>query len=135
MAAKPEVPRKYGNDDFLKPESFRLRGKFDVPSERFIAFTQIHSRGAGETLYGWAGWTPLERVRALLAIDEQCEDQASTSPTASRSSTRLGASSLTALATTLPWDRAYGRSWPRSLVPKARRRLSSKPGSRNSPAE
>jgi hypothetical protein len=72
---KPEVPPKYGNGDFVKPDYFRLRGKLDVPKERFIAFTQIPGRGAGETLYGWAGWTPLERVRALLAIDEQCEDQ------------------------------------------------------------
>jgi len=75
MPAKPEVPPKYGNGDFVKPDYFRLRGKLDVPKERFIAFTQIPGRGAGETLYGWAGWTPLVRVRALLAIDEQCEDQ------------------------------------------------------------
>jgi hypothetical protein len=73
--AKPKVAPKYGKSDFLKPEYFQLRGKFDVPKERFIVFTQIPGRGAGETLYGWAGWTPLERVRALLAIDEQCEDQ------------------------------------------------------------
>lgn len=73
--AKPEVPPKYGQGDFLKPDYFRLRGKLDVPKERFIAFTEVPGRAAGETLYGWAGWTPLERVRALLAIDEECEDQ------------------------------------------------------------
>ncbi|MBL8622241.1 MAG: BREX-2 system adenine-specific DNA-methyltransferase PglX [Myxococcales bacterium] len=75
LPAKPEVPPKYGNGDFLKPDYFRLRGKLDVPKERFIAFTEIPGRGAGEILYGWAGWTPLERVKALLALDEQCEDQ------------------------------------------------------------
>lgn len=75
LPAKPEVPPKYGQGDFLKPEYFRLRGKLDVPKERFIAFTQIPGRGAGEILYGWAGWTPAERVKALLAIDETCEDQ------------------------------------------------------------
>lgn len=73
--AKPEVPPKYGQGDFLKAEYFRLRGKLDVPKERFIAFTEIPGRSAGETLYGWAGWTPLERVKALLAMDEECEDQ------------------------------------------------------------
>ncbi|MEQ1735106.1 MAG: BREX-2 system adenine-specific DNA-methyltransferase PglX, partial [Rhodoglobus sp.] len=75
LPAKPEVPPKYGNGDFLKPDYFRLRGKLDVPKERFIAFTEVPGRSAGETLYGWAGWTPLERVKALLALDEQCEDQ------------------------------------------------------------
>ncbi|HLL23476.1 MAG TPA: hypothetical protein VK427_15165, partial [Kofleriaceae bacterium] len=75
LPAKPEVPPKYGQGDFLKPEYFRLRGKLDVAKERFIAFTEIPGRGAGETLYGWAGWTPAERVKALLEIDENCEDQ------------------------------------------------------------
>jgi hypothetical protein len=73
--ANPEVPPKYGQGDFIKVEYFRLRGKLDVPKERFIAFTEIPGRGAGETLYGWAGWTPSERVRALLTLDEDCEDQ------------------------------------------------------------
>jgi hypothetical protein len=73
--AKPEVPPKYGQVDFLKPEYFRLRGKLDVPKERFIVLTEVPGRGAGETLYGWAGWTPAERVKALLALDEECEDQ------------------------------------------------------------
>ncbi len=75
LPAKPEVPPKYGNGDFLKPDYFRLRGKLDVPKERFIAFTEVPGRAAGEILYGWAGWTPLERIKALLALDEQCEDQ------------------------------------------------------------
>lgn len=75
LPARPEVPPKYGQGDFLKAEYFRLRGKLDVPKERFIAFTEIPGRSTGETLYGWAGWTPLERVKALLAMDEECEDQ------------------------------------------------------------
>jgi SAM-dependent methyltransferase len=75
LPAKPEVPPKYGSGDFLKPDYYRLRGKLDVPKERFIAFTEVPGRPAGEILYGWAGWTPHERVKALLALDEQCEDQ------------------------------------------------------------
>ncbi|MEZ4399116.1 MAG: hypothetical protein R3B06_03810 [Kofleriaceae bacterium] len=75
LPAKPEVPPKYGSGDFLKPDYYRLRGKLDVPKERFIAFTEVPGRSAGEVLYGWAGWTPLERVKALLVLDEQCEDQ------------------------------------------------------------
>ncbi|MBK7192656.1 MAG: BREX-2 system adenine-specific DNA-methyltransferase PglX [Myxococcales bacterium] len=74
LPAKPEVPPKYGSGDFLKPDYYRLRGKLDVPKERFIAFTEVPGRSPSDLLYGWAGWTPLERVKALLALDEQCED-------------------------------------------------------------
>jgi hypothetical protein len=75
LPAKPEVPPKYGQGDFLRPDYFRLRGKLDVPKERFIAFTEVPGRASGELLYGWAGWTPAERIKAILAIDEECEDQ------------------------------------------------------------
>jgi hypothetical protein len=70
----PEVPPPYTQADFLKPEYFRLRGKLDVPKERFIAFTEVPGRYGAETLYGWAGWTPLQRLKAILAIDEELED-------------------------------------------------------------
>jgi predicted ATP-binding protein involved in virulence len=70
----PEVPPTYGAVDFLKPEYWRMRGKLDVPKERFIAFSEVPGRAGAETLYGWAGWTPQQRVRAILAIDEELED-------------------------------------------------------------
>ncbi|XYI02557.1 BREX-2 system adenine-specific DNA-methyltransferase PglX [Sorangium sp. So ce1128] len=70
----PEVPPPYVNGDFLKPDYWQLRGKLDVPKERFIAFTEVPGRPPSETLYGWAGWTPLERLKAILAIDEDLED-------------------------------------------------------------
>jgi hypothetical protein len=70
----PEVPPAYGSGDFLKPDYWRLRGKLDVPKERFIAFTEVPGRSGVETLYGWAGWTAQQRVKAILAIDEELED-------------------------------------------------------------
>jgi hypothetical protein len=42
----PEVPPAYGSGDFLKPDYWRLRGKLDVPKERFIAFTEVPGRSA-----------------------------------------------------------------------------------------
>ncbi|MBI2893935.1 MAG: BREX-2 system adenine-specific DNA-methyltransferase PglX [Deltaproteobacteria bacterium] len=75
------VPPKYSqgsrgkSKDFLRNEYWQLRGSLDVPKERFIAFTEMPGRSAGEILYGWAGWTPVERVKALLALDEICEDE------------------------------------------------------------
>jgi hypothetical protein len=61
--------------DFLRPEYWRLRGKLDVPKERFVSFTEVPGRASSaETIYGWAGWSPLQRLRVLLAIDEELED-------------------------------------------------------------
>lgn len=60
--------------DFLRAEYWQLRGKLDVPKERFIAFTEVPGRSGVETLYGWAGWTAQQRVKAILAIDEELED-------------------------------------------------------------
>lgn len=74
VIVKPEVPPGYLTGDFLKVEYWQLRGKLDVPKERFIAFTEVPGRSGAETLYGWAGWTPLQRLKALLAIDEELED-------------------------------------------------------------
>jgi len=74
------VPPRYSQGSrgkpthFLRTEYWRLRGELDVPKERFIAFTEVPDRKNGDTLYGWAGWTPLQRVKALLALDEQLED-------------------------------------------------------------
>jgi hypothetical protein len=62
--------------DYLRTEYWRLRGKLDVPTERFIAFTEVPGRSGVETLYGWAGWTAQQRVKAILAIDEELEDAA-----------------------------------------------------------
>ncbi len=72
----PEAPPPYASGDFLKPEYWQLRGKLDVPKERFIAFTEVPGRTGAETLYGWAGWTPTQRIKAMLAIDEDLEDAA-----------------------------------------------------------
>ncbi len=70
----PAVPPAYAKEDFLRPGSWHLRGKLDVPKERFIAFTGVPGRSGPDTLYGWAGWTPLQRLRAILGVDEELDD-------------------------------------------------------------
>jgi hypothetical protein len=60
--------------DFLRNSYWRVRGRFDVPTERFVAYTEVLRRGGGETLYGWGGWTSVQRLKALLAVDEELED-------------------------------------------------------------
>ncbi len=69
-------PPSYTSADYLRPEYWRLRGKFDVPTEAFVAFTEVPRWLRGGTVYGWAGWSPAKRIRALLAIDEELEDAA-----------------------------------------------------------
>lgn len=71
--AKPQVPPKYDAKDYLKNEYWSLRGKLDVPKERFIAFTEVPPSAGSETLYAWAGWTPRERAKAMLGLDEKLE--------------------------------------------------------------
>ncbi len=86
------VPPRYAPTDFVKPAYWRLRGKLDVPKERFIAFAEMPVAPSGGTssagdrsasaaaaadaaLYGWAGWTPLRRAMVLLNLDEQAQEQ------------------------------------------------------------
>jgi hypothetical protein len=70
----PEVPPAYGSGDFLKADFWRLRGKLDVPKERFIAFTEVPEHPKFEPVFGWAGWNAEQRLRAILEIDEDLED-------------------------------------------------------------
>jgi hypothetical protein len=71
----PPVPPKYDRADYLKAEYWALRGKLDVPKERFIAFSEVPAEKIADgPLYGWAGWTPRMRARQLLALDVQLVD-------------------------------------------------------------
>lgn len=78
------VPPEYSqgsrgkSTDFVRNDYWRVRGRLDVPKERFIAFTEVPWRSGGETLYGWSGWTAQQRLKAILAIDEELEDSSVT---------------------------------------------------------
>jgi hypothetical protein len=69
------VPPKYAQKDFRSQISWRHRGKLDVPKERFIAFTEVPGAEGEKALYGWAGWSPRERTRVLLELDEKLEEE------------------------------------------------------------
>jgi hypothetical protein len=73
-ARKGGAPPVYSATDFLDAKIWQLRGKLDVPSERFVALTEVPGRSGIETLYHWAGFQGLHRLKALLAIDEELED-------------------------------------------------------------
>jgi hypothetical protein len=62
------VPPKYGQEDYRDANSWRLRGKLDVPKERFISYPGCESDEDKSPLYGWAGWNHLQQAQALAAL-------------------------------------------------------------------
>ncbi|MFO0575661.1 MAG: BREX-2 system adenine-specific DNA-methyltransferase PglX [Polyangia bacterium] len=62
------VPPKYDTKDFRDPVFYRLRGKLDVPKERFIRYPGAERDDDKSPLLGWAGWDPLQRATALAAL-------------------------------------------------------------------
>jgi hypothetical protein len=67
-SADPPIPPKYRSSDYSKSAYYRLRGKLDVPKERFISYPGCESDEDREPVYGWAGWDPLQRAQALATL-------------------------------------------------------------------
>ena len=61
------VPPKYATADFLKTDFWRLRGKLDVPKERWISYPHCSTDSDPTLVVGWAGWNHLEQATALVA--------------------------------------------------------------------
>jgi len=59
------VPPKYGNPDFAKATYWKLRGKLDVPKERWISYPGAERAGDDSLLIAWAGWDHLQQAQAL----------------------------------------------------------------------
>lgn len=58
------VPPKYDSKDFLSSDFWRLRGKLDVPKERWISFP--HCEGAdGTPVIAWAGYNHLQLAQSI----------------------------------------------------------------------
>ena len=61
------VPDKYANKDFLR-HFWSLRGKLDVPKERFVTVPGGTTDDDPTPLVGWAGWDHLQTAQALAAL-------------------------------------------------------------------
>lgn len=61
------VPDKYGPKDFLR-HYWSLRGKLDVPKERFITVPGGNTDEDTTPLVGWAGWNHLQVAQALSGL-------------------------------------------------------------------
>ncbi|MGH7860434.1 MAG: BREX-2 system adenine-specific DNA-methyltransferase PglX, partial [Candidatus Binatia bacterium] len=69
------VPPKYSSKDFKKQSYWRLRGKLDVPKERFVSYPGCEREADPTTVVAWAGWNHLEQARALAGYYVQMRDQ------------------------------------------------------------
>jgi len=58
------VPPKYTSADFLKSHYWRLRGKLDVPKERWVSFPHCEGND-GKMAIAWAGYDHLQLTQAL----------------------------------------------------------------------
>jgi hypothetical protein len=59
------VPPKYTSADFTKTGYWSLRGKLDVPKERWVSYPGAQREGDDSILIAWAGWDHLQQAQAL----------------------------------------------------------------------
>ncbi len=60
------VPPKYTTKDFQNTTYWRLRGKLDVPKERWVSFPHCEGEDASLPI-AWAGYDHLQQARAIAA--------------------------------------------------------------------
>ena len=94
------VPPRYASADFRKSVWGRLRGKLDVPKERFVSLPGCERDADPSLVVGWAGWNALEQSRAVAGYFNRMREQEGWT------AERL-APLLAALLELLPWVRQY----------------------------
>jgi uncharacterized protein DUF7008/Eco57I restriction-modification methylase len=60
-----QPPPKYQSADFQSAVYWRLRGKLDVPNERFIIYPGCEREVDPSPVIAWAGWDHLQQARAI----------------------------------------------------------------------
>lgn len=68
------VPPKYKSSDFRSQVSWSLRGKLDVPKERFISFPGCEREADPSLPILWAGYDHLQQARAIAAYYQDLKD-------------------------------------------------------------
>ena len=62
------LPPKYEDSDYRRPAYARMRGKLDVPKERFILYPDAGRETDPTPLLGWAGWDHAQQSLGLSLI-------------------------------------------------------------------
>lgn len=107
------VPPKYGSGDFLKSSYWKLRGKLDVPKERWVLYPGMEGGHDTSPVIAWAGWDHAQQAQALTAFYQQAKDTWGWNPD------RL-APLLAALKELLPWL----HQWHNAIDPEYGDRIS-----------
>ena len=68
------VPPKYVSADFLSGDFWRLRGKLDVPKERWISFPHCDAAD-GTLMLCWAGYNHLQQAQAISGHYAEIEER------------------------------------------------------------
>jgi hypothetical protein len=74
------VPPKYAAADFKSADIWRLRGKLDVPKERFISYPCAERDSDRSLVVGWAGWNHLQQAMALAAYYDRMKHREGWAP-------------------------------------------------------
>jgi hypothetical protein len=90
------VPPKYGSGDFKKASFWKLRGKLDVPKERWICYPGAERDGDASLPIAWAGWDHFQQAQALAEYFLDAKDAHGWPPAKLKPL-------LAALADLLPW--------------------------------
>ena len=90
------VPPKYGSGDFKKASFWKLRGKLDVPKERWVCYPGAERDGDTSPVIAWAGWDHLQQAQALAEYFLDAKDAHGWPPAKLKPL-------LAALADLLPW--------------------------------
>ncbi len=93
-------PPRYAKTDFRSGSFWTLRGKLDVPKERFISYPHAEREADPTAVIGWAGWDHRQRAIALAFYIGRVQDQEGWS---SERLTPL----LAGLAELIPWLRQW----------------------------
>ena len=69
------VPPKYKSSDFGQIAFWRLRGKLDVPKERFISFPYCERAADPSPVLLWAGFNHLQQAQAIASYYLEMKEQ------------------------------------------------------------
>jgi Domain of unknown function (DUF7008) len=75
-----DVPPKYASADFQGGDYWRLRGKLDVPKERFVSYPHCQRETDPTPVVAWAGWDHLQQAQALSSYYVQMKEREGWSP-------------------------------------------------------
>ena len=67
MSARSRFLRSTHPLTFKSPTTGDLRGKLDVPKERWISFPHCETESDPSLVVGWAGWNHLQQGTAIVA--------------------------------------------------------------------